>query len=141
MRSFGKLGVVLLVLMALASCGQSKLTDIESLRSQFRSAMSLASEADLFVNFVRNGQATVNYAAGHAKQLAELIQQSESELKQMAEAPAAPAAVRTCNDSLESLRREVLEIPNSLGKPPALQDRERTILEIQRQLKQASASL
>ncbi len=95
----------------------------------------------MFVNFVRNGQATVNYAAGHAKQLAELIQQSQTELKKMANAPAAPAALRTRNDSLESLRREVLEIPNALDNPPALQDRERTITEIQRQLKQASASL
>ena len=95
----------------------------------------------MFVNFVRNRQATVNYAAGHAQQLAELIQQSQTELKKMANAPAAPAAVRTCNDSLESLRREVLEIPNSLHNPSALQDRERTIIEIQRQLMQASASL
>jgi hypothetical protein len=103
--------------------------------------MSLASEADMFVNFVRNDQATVNYAVGHAKQLAELIQQSQAELKKIANAPAVPQAVRVCTDNLESLRREVLAIPASLHSPPGLEDHERKIMEIQRQLKQAGASL
>jgi hypothetical protein len=138
---FCKVSVISLILICLASCGHSDSTDPESLRSEFRSAISLASEADMFINFVRNGQATGNYTAGHARQLAELIRQSQTELKQMANAPAAPAAVRTCGDNLESLRRVVLEIPHSLGDPPALQSRARTIVQIQRQLEQAGASL
>ena len=69
MHKFGKLGMILLISIVLARCGQSKSSEIESLRSQFRSAMSLASEAHMFLNFVRNDQATVNYATGHAKQL------------------------------------------------------------------------
>ncbi len=112
--------VVLLVVSALCACSGQKVLTPDDLRSDLFSANSYASEVEMFIDYVRQGQATKIFAETHARQLAKEIAHSEQELAGATPQPRDAKAFESCKGEFEFLRRELPIIPTLMGNDDAL---------------------
>jgi len=106
--------------LALCACSSHKILTSDDLRSELVSANSYASEMEMFIDYVRQGQATKTFAAAHARQLATEIAHSEQELASTTPQPEDEKAFKSCKGELEFLRRELPVIPTLMGNDSAL---------------------
>src|SRR5690348_18230940 len=74
-----RLTAVLLLLLS-TGCSQKKTLTSDELKSQLTRAISFASEEEMFVDYIREGRATSNFAEQHAAYLDAEIQRSADEL-------------------------------------------------------------
>jgi hypothetical protein len=116
----GCLIVVLLALFALSACSSHKILTPDELRSEVFSANSYASEIEMFIDYVRRGQATKTFAEAHARQLATEIAHSEQELAAATSQPQDAKAFESCKAEFDFLRRELPIIPTLMGNDDAL---------------------
>lgn len=104
-----KRAILLLSLMplAFASCGGPKTMRPDELRSDIRSAVSLAAETNLFITQMQNDRGTHSFAAGHLGYLRDETLRSAKELRDSQADPAVAESVGTCIAQLDSLVREI----------------------------------
>lgn len=69
----------LLSVLALTSCAPAKTRTNDELRSDLRSALSLASETDLFIVQIESGRLVASFRRGHADHLREEAQRQAKE--------------------------------------------------------------
>lgn len=74
-----RLTAVLLLLVS-TGCSRKKTLTSDDLKSQLTQAISFAAEEEMFVDYVRAGRATSNFAEQHAAYLDAEIQRSADEL-------------------------------------------------------------
>ena len=133
--------VLLFAAAGLASCSHSKTINRDDARSEIKAAVSLVSESELFVEYVRQGRSTRPYADGHAAYLEDAVQQSLNKLKQTEPEPGTAAAVHECSAQLELLDRELSGIPAKFGHDEALAAAKERMTSIRASLEKAGSSL
>ena len=69
-----------LLLLVCTGCSRKKTLTSDDLKSQLTRAISFASEEEMFVDYIRAGRATSNFAEQHATYLDAEIQRSADEL-------------------------------------------------------------
>ena len=72
--------ITVLLLLVCTDCSRKKTLTSEDLKSQLTSAISFASEEEMFVDYIRAGRSTSNFAEQHAAYLNAEIQRSADEL-------------------------------------------------------------
>lgn len=127
--------------LALAGCSRRKTIDRNEARSEIRSALSFAAESEIFIDFVRRGQATRQYAEGHAAYLEDAVKRSAKELEQEVPEPGTEKAVRECRTQLNSLARELSQVPAAIKEDDALAASRDRIAEVRKALEAAQTGL
>jgi hypothetical protein len=74
----------------------------------------------MFIDYVRQGQATKLFAEAHARQLAKEIAHSEQELAGASPQPQDAKAFESCKGEFEFLRHELPVVPPLMGNDDAL---------------------
>ena len=77
-----------------------------------------SAESEMFAGFVRRGQATRRYAAGHAVYLADEIGDSAKKLDEAAPEPGAAASVRESRNFLAAARASLEKAKPAAPKAP-----------------------
>jgi hypothetical protein len=101
------LSVFLVVTLALVYIAHAKTLSNEELRSDLQSALSLASETQLFIGQIENGRLLPQFQAGHADYLRNTAMRQASELRESASESGDTKIVATCAEQLELLAREL----------------------------------
>lgn len=113
----------------------------EEVRSAIRSAVSLAAESELFVEFVRGGHSTRHYAEGHAAYLKTSVRRSMQELQEATPETTIRSAIRECIQLLRRLDRELSGIRPALDNDAALAGLRDRITDIRKGLERAQSGL
>ena len=93
--------------LALASCARPKTMTSDELRSDIRSALSLAAETKLFIEQMQNDGGTRAFAAGHLGYLRDEALRSAKELRESQSNAAMAPRVGICAAQLDLLAREI----------------------------------
>lgn len=133
--------VVLLVFFALCACSSHKILTPDDLRSELMSANSYASEVEMFIDYVRKGQATKHFAEAHVLQLTKEIRHSEQELAAATPQPQAAKPFESCRAQFEFLRHELPIIPALMGNNDALQAEHEKVAMHHQQFAESTAAL
>jgi deoxyribodipyrimidine photolyase len=132
---------VVLAAAALTSCLRKKTISRDELRSEIRSAYSFAAEAEMFIDYIRQGHATHYYADAHASYLKDAVKQLQRELGEAAPEPGTEKIIPEFRTSMELLCRELSGIATILGDNDALAAARARIENIRKNLEKASSSL
>ncbi len=132
---------LLLAAAVLASCSRHKAIDRNAMRSEIKSAVSLAAESEMFIDYVRQRRSTRAYAMGHAVYLEKIVNQSLKELHQAIPGPDTANAYRECQTQLDLLRHELSAIPAALGRDDAMAAAGQRIGNARERLEKAGSSL
>jgi hypothetical protein len=130
---------VLLWLLATIGCSSAKKLGSEEVQSEFTEASSAAAETMAFVDYIRQGRATENYARGHAESLRRRIEQQIEELGKAKTEPEFAAQIRRCQRDLDQLRDQVNEIATALNRDQPLADIASRVEQIRDDLHNAQA--
>ena len=125
----------------LTGCGKSKTISRDDARSEIRSALAFAAESQMFIDYIRSGHATHQYAAGQAAYLEKAVRQSLKEIGEGTPEPGIEEAVRECRTLLERLARELRAMGGSINNDAALAAARGRISIIHKGLKDAQAEL
>lgn len=125
----------------LCGCSKHKALSEDELRSELLSADSYATEAEMFIDYVRQGHATRRFAEEHALQLSNEIGHSEKELNSKSVQPPDVQLFNDCKAQFEFLRRELPLIPALMGSDHALQTEHAKIAASRQRLAEAGSSL
>jgi hypothetical protein len=136
---FLRAAALLCLALSIAACSHDTVTR-EQARSQLVLAVSLASETELFVDYLRHGRATTNYAREHATDLALQAADSLKDLAGRAE-PDLQNQIQQCRANLSLLRREILQLPEMLGNDIQLAAAKNRILRIRDSLSPTQSTL
>ena len=104
MRRLYILPVLTLVFLSVA---QAKAPANEDLRSDLQSALSLASETELFIAQIENGRLLPRFQSGHADYLRDAALRQASELLDSSPDSSETRMVAMCAERLESLAHEL----------------------------------
>src|SRR3569832_1714535 len=115
-----RLGLAIFLILALSACSGSKTLGFEEIRSNFLEASSAAAETLTFIDHVRQGRVTANFARGHAENLHEQIEQQIEELGKARPEAQFQADVNRCHGDLEQLRANVDQVASSLANDDSL---------------------
>lgn len=126
---------------ALAGCSNGRALNREEARSEVRSAVSFAAEAQLFVQFVRGGKSTQAYAHGQSAYLQDAVRRSVSELEQAVPEASMQVAVAGCTTQLKQLERALSDIQEKANNDAALADAEERMAAIRRNLERVQSQL
>jgi hypothetical protein len=140
-RQFFLIAALSFALAFVSGCSSKKTLNRDEARSDIRSAISFTAEAELFVEFVRGGHATRNYAEGHAAYLDDAVKRSINELQQAEPEPPAEGAVGQCVIQLKRLRRELSGIHSAFGNDAGLAAARDRIGDIRKALERAQSNL
>lgn len=132
---------LLLSAEALTNCSRKKTLRPDELRSEIRSAYSFVAEAEMFVDYIRQGQATRHYAVGHATYLKNAVTKLEKELDQAAPEPGTTNVVPACRRYMDLLCHELSGIAREVGDPDALAAARKRIENLRKSLGKAYSSL
>ena len=135
-----RLTAVLLLLVCTA-CTRTKTLTSEDLKSQLTRAISFASEEEMFVDYIRAGRATSNFAEQHAAYLDAEIQRSADELAKAVPQWRTQAALQRCRIQLNQLRQELWNVRTHRDDKNALSAIKARVEEIRRDLEQAKSAL
>jgi hypothetical protein len=122
-----KRAILLLSFMsvAFASCARPKTMTPDQLRSDIRSALSLATETQLFVAQIQNARAPRAFAAGHLAYLGDEARRSARELRESQSDPAIAPRLGICAAQLDSLAREITVLQGKVNEDALLASRAR----------------
>jgi hypothetical protein len=126
------------VIVALVSCAQAKNITKEDLHSDLLSAISLASETELFIDQIENNRLRPQFRAGHADYLREQAQQQARELRKSTADSGGARIAAFCADQLESLARE-LALVRARSSDQSLQEIRKRVAAIKNSLSGAKA--
>jgi hypothetical protein len=135
------LSVFSVVTLALASSLQAKTLSNQELRSDLQSALSLASETQLFIGQIENGRLLPQFQAGHADYLRDAAIRQASELRESASEPGVTKIAATCAEQLELLARELALISTMSRNDEALPEARKRVEAIKGSIVAARAGL
>ena len=141
MRTLAKAPTLLAVLLLLASCSHQKTIDADELRSDLTAAISLASEAETFIDYVAQHRSTGNYAKGHIQYLAEEAGRTAKELREAR--PAAPVAQKfpEFQKQLDALSHQLSTFRMEIDREQAALASKEKISKVRAALEQVKAGL
>ncbi|MGH9574012.1 MAG: hypothetical protein ACRD40_10850 [Candidatus Acidiferrales bacterium] len=125
-----KQAIIILSLLTVASCANAKNLTSKDLSSEVLSAISLASETEMFVGQIQQGRLTQEFQYGYAGYLRDEAEREAKDLRTSTPQPAQMQAVRNCIAQLDLLARE-LDLIKRTDKTrlPAIQKRVQTIVQ------------
>jgi hypothetical protein len=112
--------LLLASIVLFASCSRHKPITSDELQSQLTSAASLAAEAEIFVDYVRQNRVTRNYAEGHTEYLADQVNCSLRELREAIPGEVSELKLQECRSELNSFAAELEAAGRALDNPEAL---------------------
>jgi hypothetical protein len=130
-----------LSLLLLAGCAGKKTITPDELRSQIGSAISLASETETFLDYVRQHRSTRPYSAGHLNYLADEADRASQDLQKSVPPANAEQQFQTCLTQLRELVKQLTAVRSSLDNRDALAVATTRITHIRKALEQAKSSL
>ena len=126
-------------LLLFSSCSRTK--TLEDARSDVHSAVSLAAEAETFIDYVREGRATANFTEGHIQNLTEEIGRCTEELRKPVSDEQAERKLQVVRNELHALRTELRVVPQEMGNAQALTAMSERVRAVRRELEAANSSL
>jgi hypothetical protein len=130
----------LIAMLVFVSCGPAKTITTDELRSHLLSAVSLASETDLFIGQIEEGRVLQQFRVGHADYLREEARRQAQELRESRSDSGDTKAHALCAEQLELLIHELtlIRVPNHDETLPGARQR---VQDIREALRAAEASL
>jgi hypothetical protein len=121
----------LIAVLVFVSCASAKTISAEELRSQLLSALSLASEADLFIGQVEEGRVLQRFRIAHADYLREEARRQAQELRESQSGSGHTKSFTLCAEQLELLSHELtlIKVPKQELALPAARQRVEAIRE------------
>jgi hypothetical protein len=126
-------------LLLFSSCSRTK--TLEDARSDVHSAVSLAAEAETFIDYVRQGRATAKFTEGHIQYLTEEIGRCTEELGKPVTDEQAERKLQAVRNKLRALRTELRVVPHEMGNAQALTAMSERVHKIRSELEAANSSL
>jgi hypothetical protein len=133
--------LLLLLLLALTGCSRKKTLTPDDLKSQLTSAISFASEEEMFIDYIRAGRATSNFAEQHAAYLDAEIERSADELNKAVPESGTGSELQRCRIQLNQLREELWKVGIHRGDSNALSASKARVEAIRHDLEQAKSAL
>jgi hypothetical protein len=130
-----------LLLLVCTGCSRKKTLSPDELKSQLTRAISFASEQEMFVDYIRAGRATSNFAEQHTAYLDAEIQRSADELAKAVPQLGTQSALQRCRIQLNQLRGELWKMRTHREDKNALSASKARVEEIRRDLEQAKSAL
>jgi hypothetical protein len=130
----------LIAALVFVSCASAKTITAEELRSHLLSALSLASETELFFCQIEEGRILQQFRMGHADYLREEARRQAQEMRESRSDSGDTKAPADCAEQLELLIHELtlIRVPNQDETLPGARQRVQAIREA---LRAAEASL
>jgi hypothetical protein len=135
--------VILLVSLAAAyaGCSHRKTIDRDQAQSAIRSAISFAAESEMFIGYLRRGQATDAFARSHLQYLENEIRRSETNLGGVTSDADTSQAVRDCRAQLRQLENTLSEVRAALHDKDTLSRAAKSVSIIRLSLKKTARPL
>jgi hypothetical protein len=127
--------------LLLLSCARQKTLTREELRSDLTSAISIANETELSIDFVMRGQTTRNFAAGHFHYLENQLHDSMKELASSTPEKGIEQPLESSRAQMDALAGTLHAIASQIGQPEALAASKRRIDVIRKALEHENSSL
>src|SRR5437763_8968639 len=135
------LGFALGLILVLCACSRHKTLTKDELRSELISAKSLATETEIFLDYVRQNRATKPYAQGHIAYLTQEIERSREEVQESSPAQGEEDAIQKSRAQLDALTAELHSICGRLDDAAALAIVKEHIVRIRQALDEATSSI
>jgi len=141
--SVHRLSSVLVVVLSfvLLDCSTEKKINSDELRSKIKSAISLAAETQLFIDYVQQGRSTRHYAEGHARYIYEEASEATGEVRRLKPDAGAESAMIEYITGIIGLQRQLATMQVSLDNPDNLAVVAKKVSEIQSRLQSANSLL
>jgi hypothetical protein len=133
--------LLLATILLLASCPRHKPITSDELQSQLTFAASLAAEAEIFVDYVRQNRATRNYAEGHREYLADEVNRSSRELHAAIPGEVSEEKLQECRSELDSFSSALQAVGRALDNPEALAMAKQRFAALRQAFKKTKSSL
>jgi hypothetical protein len=128
------------MILLLACCSHQQRLSRDDLHSQLTSAASLASEAELFIEYVQQNRSTRAYARGHTDDLAVEVKRSTEELRDASVSPELEPSLDLCRSQLELLANTLSDLHSGFANPDALSASKEKVRKIEDALHNADSS-
>jgi hypothetical protein len=129
------------VCLLAVSCARQKTITREQLRSDLTSAISIANETELSIDFVMRGQATRNFAVGHFHYLAGQLHDSTKELAESRPERGLEQSLTNSREQINALAAALHAIESEVGRPGALAASKRQVDGIRSALEHENSTL
>jgi hypothetical protein len=116
--------IFLIILLALPARAHAKTITADELHSDLRSALSLASETELFIDQIESGRLLPHFRLGHADNLLEEAQRQAKELRESHVAEDEKNLLALCSEQLDLLARELQSVGGGSVKERIAETRE-----------------
>ncbi len=136
-----KVLISLLWVVVLAGCSGTSTLSKEEIRSEVKSALSLAAETTLFIDYIRQSRPTRRYIEGEASYLRDEVKDSVKQFEKALPETGTENSINTCKAQLQLLDRELSSVPVEMGNADALAAAKERISEIRNTLEKASSAL
>jgi hypothetical protein len=124
----------------LLACGGST-ASVEDVQSELAKSVSLASEAEMFVEYLGQGRSTAYFAEGHLHYLRDEVNRTTQEISDLHSDPGLMKVLNIDRAQLRLLEGEIDAASQNVGQSRALYLSAKRIREIRILLQQTSSSL
>jgi hypothetical protein len=128
------------IVLLLACCSHQQRLSSDDLHSQLTSTASLASEAELFIEYIQQNRSTRAYAQGHTEDLTAEVKRSAEELRDASVSPELEPDLELCRTQLELLANALSDLRSGFAKPDALSASKEKVRKIKDALHNAGSS-
>jgi hypothetical protein len=128
-------------ILLLVSCSRPKTLSKDELRSQLRSAVSVAAETETFIDYFRQNRATRSYAQGHITYLADEVNRSIRQADKALPSEGTEEQFRAYLTQLSALSSELAAVRSASGEAEALGRAKERIVTIRQALENTKSSL
>lgn len=126
--------------MFLVACGGHKASR-DDVYSALKKSISLASEAEAFINYLAQGRSTLNFANGYLRYLRTEVNRDSQELSALNADPPLKSVISEDRVQLESLQAEIATIQPDPKQTTTLSPSAKRIRQIRVNLERLSSSL
>jgi hypothetical protein len=133
--------ILLTALLLLVSCSRQKTISADELRSDLTEAISVAAEAEAFLDYVAQGRSTENYANGHIRYLVEEAYRTAKQLQQAAPEVSTEKSLPESRKEVGSLAHELATVRAAMEYSEPFGDSRQNISNIRAALEQVKAGL
>ena len=128
------------IILLLACCSRQQRLSRDDLHSQLTSAASLASETELFLEYVQQNRSTRAYAQGHTDDLTAEVKRSAEELRDHSVSPELEPSLDLCRTQLELLANTLSDLQPGFANPNTLAAAKEKLRKIEEALQNADSS-